>query len=65
VTVLLAMREIFWQHLEDNLMEFVVNAVKIVYNVQMALTVILVFKIIMQMVIVINAKIKIAKLAIL
>ncbi len=65
MTVLLAMREIFWQHLEDNLMEFVVNAVKIVYNVQMALTVILVFKIIMQMVIVINAKIKIAKLAIL
>ena len=65
MTVLLAMREIFWQHLEDKLMEFVVNVVKIVYNVLMAQTVILVYKIIMLLVIVINAAIKIAKLAIL
>ena len=59
------MREIFWQHLEDKLMEFVVNVVKIVYNVLMAQTVILVYKIIMLLVIVINAAIKNAKLAIL
>ena len=48
MTVLLAMREIFWQHLEDKLMEFVVNVVKIVYNVLMAQTALLVYKIIMQ-----------------